>query len=473
MRALEPGAVVAGYRIERRIGAGGMGSVYLARHPRLPRQDALKILSDGADAEFRARFLREAELAGRLDHPNIVSIYDCGDAGDMLWIAMQFVNGCDAAQLVRQQGGLPAERAVAIITGAARGLDAAHRAGLLHRDVKPANILIEPGTDADRVLVTDFGIARAITESVALTAVGRVLATLAFAAPEQIGGGRLDERTDVYALGGTLHQLLTGTVPFPRETAAAVMHAHLTAPRPAPSTVVPGIPKALDSVVARAMSYEPEDRYRSCGELAEAAVAALHGHASAPPRRRRPRLLIAIAATVAVIAAATIVTITRMTGSGGPAPGPTTSAGSPWHAFGFMVDAFPALLPATPAARGYQGLRCTASDDRDRAVPLDDVLDQPVLVCSTGSVSLWLTCAADRSAMRGLEPTGNPQDGESWSRASGTGQAQWKTFDSDGSPKGQLDIRFDGAARNFCTMRFTGAKSGRELYDQWWPDAPI
>ncbi|MFF2552149.1 serine/threonine-protein kinase [Nocardia sp. NPDC058058] len=474
MRTLAAGTLVAGYRIERRIGAGGMGSVYLAQHPRLQRRDALKILSHGADAEFRARFLRESELAGQLDHPNIVSIYDRGDTGDLLWIAMQFVDGYDAAQLLKQHpGGLPAERAVAIVASAARGLDAAHRAGLLHRDVKPANILIEPGENADRVLVTDFGIARVLTESDALTAVGTVLATLAFAAPEQIGGGRLDERTDVYALGGTLYQLLTGTVPFPRETAAAVMHAHLTASRPAPSGITPGLPIALDSVVARAMSTDPRDRYRSCGELAEAAAAALHGQRSVSPRRRRARILIA-AATAAVIAVAVaVVALIRGADSGPTGPAPTPLAGSPWRAFGFIVDAFPELLPPTPASRGYQDLRCKAADDKSNAVPIDDVLEVPTLVCSSGDVSLWVTCASDRSVRPALEITDKSQGSDSWSRGSGTGKAEWKTFDSDGKPRGQLNIRFDAAARNYCGMRITGANSGRELYDQWWPSAPI
>ncbi|MRH89060.1 protein kinase [Nocardia sp. SYP-A9097] len=486
MRTFGPGAVVAGYRIERRIGTGGMGSVYLAQHPRLPRKDALKILTPGADAEFRARFLREAELAGRLDHPNIVTIYDCGSDAEMLWIAMQFVDGYDAAQLLKQHArGLPAERAVAIVSGAARGLDAAHRAGLLHRDVKPANILIEPGTaaGADRALVTDFGIARTTTESTGPTAVGKVLATLAFAAPEQISGGVLDERTDVYALGGTLYQLLTGAAPFPRETAAAVMHAHLTAPRPVPSAIDPSLPPALDSVVARAMSQHPGDRYAGCGELAAAAVAALHEEPSGPGRRPRAPgttggrrgavLLAAVAGLAAVVAVAVMVTRTTDSGPGAPdAPSTSAAAGSPWQAFGVIVDAFPTLLPATPSGRGYQDLRCTASDDKSKAVPIAEVLDLPVLVCSNGDTTLWATCNSDHSTMPAVEITDKSQGNEAWSRASGTGTAEWKTFDSDGKPRGQLNIRFD-AARGFCKLRITGANSGRELYDQWWPTAPI
>lgn len=475
MRALGPGAMVAGYRIERRIGAGGMGSVYLAQHPRLPRKDALKILTRGADAEFRARFLREAELAGRLDHPNVVSIYDCGSDGEMLWIAMQFVAGCDAGELVKQHsGGLPADRAVAIAGGAARGLDAAHRAGLLHRDVKPANILIEPGVSGqDRVLVTDFGIARATTETIALTAAGKVLATLAFAAPEQISGDRLDERTDVYALGGTLYQLLTGAVPFPRETAAAVMHAHLTAPRPRPSAIA-AVPRGLDVVVARAMATNPADRYRSCGELVAAANAALHEQL--PPLRPRRRLLVGIIAAVAVTAltATTWIAARERPASTAPPTGaPSTSQpAAAWGTFGVVADTFRELLPATPSSRGYQGIRCTPTDIGNTPVALDVALDQPRLTCSGAGTTLWATCNTNRSAMPAAAITGETQGNETWSRPSGTGRATWLTFDSDGRPRGQMDLQFDGA-RAFCKLRVAGANSGRELFEQWLPTAPI
>ncbi|WP_067544396.1 serine/threonine-protein kinase [Nocardia crassostreae] len=495
MRILGPGALVAGYRIERRLGTGGSGSVYLARHPRLPRHDALKVLSRAADDEFRMRFLREAELAGRLDHPNIVSIYDCGDDGELLWIAMQFVDGYDAAQLLRQQpGGLPAERAVTIVTDAARGLDQAHRAGLLHRDVKPANLLIEPGgAGPDRVLVADFGIARATTESAALTAAGKVLATLAYAAPEQIGGGHLDQRTDVYALGGTLYQLLTGAAPFPRETAAAVMHAHLAAPRPRPSAAVARLPRGFDTVIARAMAVNPEERYRSCGELAEAASAALRGELAGPraeprsglrtlalprptpaPRRRRIAVLIVTVATVAALIAGFL--LTRPDGSPrNTADDPVTTTNtpeSPWGAYGFIVETFPELLPATPSGRGHHNYRCSASDNSNNAVAMDTALEQPVLVCAADDEAIWVTCNTDRSPMPALEHSNTTEGGETWSRATGTGQLSWMTFDSHSGKRGRLDIRFDGA-REFCKLRVTGADSGRALFDQWWPTAPV
>ncbi len=282
--ALEPGSYFAGYRIERLLGQGGMGAVYLAKHPRLPRRDALKILdvSLGSDSGFRARFEREAEIAASLDHPNIVSIYDRGIEGERAWISMQFVDGSDAAKLVKQgPSALPPRRAVDIVAQAARGLDYAHRKGLLHRDIKPANLLLAAGEggddEHDRVLVADFGIARTLDDTAALTSTGSFLATIAYAAPELIEGTHIDHRVDVYALGCTLYEMLTGSVPFVRETPVAVMHAHLTAPPPRPSQHNPALPSALDAVIARAMAKSPVQRYNSCRELAAEALAAFTG----------------------------------------------------------------------------------------------------------------------------------------------------------------------------------------------------
>ncbi|MBB5160790.1 serine/threonine-protein kinase [Mycobacterium sp. AZCC_0083] len=276
---MSPGSVFAGYRIERRLGVGGMGTVYAARHPRLPRRVALKVLGEhlGSDPEFRARFEREAELAARVDHPNVVSVYDRGVEGDQLWIAMQYVDGVDVHQLIKRGPSvLTPGRAVFILTEAAKGLDSAHRRGLLHRDVKPANILVaEDPDEGDHVLVTDFGIARALEETSALTNAGSVPATLPFASPEQIAGRELDARSDIYSLGCTLYVMLTGSFPFPRDSQIAVMHAHLTDPPPQITLENPSLPTEMDDVIARAMAKDPEHRYRSCRELAAAAQAAL------------------------------------------------------------------------------------------------------------------------------------------------------------------------------------------------------
>ncbi|WP_316576348.1 serine/threonine-protein kinase [Nocardia canadensis] len=348
-----PGASLAGYRIERRLGGGGMGAVYLARHPRLPRRDALKVLDARLAVEptFRARFEREADLAARLRHPNVVQIFDRGVDGDRLWIAMQFVDGLDAAQLLRHGLAiLTPERAVRIVAEAAKGLDYAHRQGLLHRDIKPANLLIARTDDgADEVLVTDFGIARSMGETTSLTSAGSVLGTLAYAAPEQLEGEPLDVRTDVYALGGTLYELLTGFVPFQRDSPAAMISAHLIEAPPRPSAGNPALPPAMDAVIARAMAKNPRDRFASCGELADAAVAALAGtmpdtalsaqtlvsrSAELPgpadrPRSRTRSILVGVGAAAAVAGLTAIAVLTAkdfVSPGNSNAPGPAQAA---------------------------------------------------------------------------------------------------------------------------------------------------
>ncbi|MDF0532624.1 protein kinase [Tsukamurella sp. 8F] len=273
---LAPGTVIGGYRIERRLGSGGMGSVYLAQHPELPRHDALKVLGAGyeADDAFRKRFLREAELAARLDHDNIVTIYNRGRADDRLWIAMQYVEGDDCSVLLKKSPtGLPVDTAVHIVSQIARGLDYAHKAGLLHRDIKPANILVS-GADDDgepgRVLLTDFGVAKGGDDSSQLTVVGTVLATLAYASPEQLCGEPLDPRSDQYSLAATFFHLVAGKVPYAGGTTDAVIDAHFNAPPPRLSAIRQGISPAVDSVVARGLAKTPAERFGSCREFAAA-----------------------------------------------------------------------------------------------------------------------------------------------------------------------------------------------------------
>ncbi|MFI5714780.1 serine/threonine-protein kinase [Nocardia sp. NPDC051750] len=290
---LQPGESFAGYRIVRRIGAGGMGVVYLAEHPRLPRQDVLKLLPADhlTDPQFRARFDREADLAARLRHPNIVTVHDRGVSDGQPWIAMEYVPGTDAAALAGS-ADLGPRRAAHIIDDAARGLDHAHRHGMLHRDVKPGNILVTADPDrefGERALLTDFGIARLALGGTDLTRTGDVIATVAYAAPEQFTGGPVDHRADVYALGCTLFVLLTGEKPFAMDSAAAVISAHLYTPPPAASQRVPSLPPAIDEVLSRALAKEPGERYDSCRAFSEAAFRALDtvafpaGDTVAPP----------------------------------------------------------------------------------------------------------------------------------------------------------------------------------------------
>lgn len=280
---LQPGTVFAGYRIDRVLGHGGMGTVYVAAHPRLPRLDVLKLLNSSysADPNFRARFEREADLAGSLDHRNIVSVYDRGAENGQLWIAMRYVRGYDAASLIRScPGGVDPAFAVHIISEIAVALDHAHRRGMVHRDVKPGNILIESDDDGSTgsIMLTDFGIARAVDDAMHLTDTGLTVASVPYASPEQLHGYELDGRADQYALACTFVELLTGAQPFPRDNRLAAMSAHLHDAPPSVHERVAGLPVELDAVVAHAMSKDPERRFRTCTEFAYAAAIALGLH---------------------------------------------------------------------------------------------------------------------------------------------------------------------------------------------------
>ncbi|MET9328338.1 serine/threonine-protein kinase [Tsukamurella sp. NPDC003166] len=280
--ALEPGAEFAGYVIERLLGAGGMGEVYVARHPRLPRSDALKVLLPqfAADPAFRARFEREADLAAGLVHPAIVRVYDRGEFDGHLWIAMELVDGEDLAHLVRSRGSLDATLTARVVTEAAAALDAANSTGLVHRDVKPANILM---STTGRVLLSDFGIARMGAESSDLTGTGVTVGTLNYASPEQLRGLPLDGRSDQYSLGCTAFQLLNGSAPYASTNAATVMAGHLGEPLPSVRTLRPGLPAAVDAALARATAKSPADRYPSSGAFAaDLAEALSHADESAP-----------------------------------------------------------------------------------------------------------------------------------------------------------------------------------------------
>ncbi|GAB2725820.1 serine/threonine-protein kinase [Nocardia thraciensis] len=281
---LANGDVFAGYVIERQLGRGGMGSVYLARHPRLPRMTALKLLNREmvSDEEIRARFEREADLVAQLDHPKIVTVYDRGLEDGQLWISMQYIDGIDAASVDPQR--LPPERAVQIIAEVAEALDYAHGNGVLHRDVKPANMLLAKATGGkgERVYLTDFGIARLRDDGGHLTQTGTFTATLTYASPEQLTGASLDGRSDQYSLACSLFWLFTGTGPFTAASPAAVIRGHLQGPPPALSSVRQGLPGALDAVLLQAMAKRSDDRFATCADFAAAARRAFAAP-SAPP----------------------------------------------------------------------------------------------------------------------------------------------------------------------------------------------
>lgn len=307
---LQSGDVFAGYTIQQLIGEGGMGTVYRARDPDLPRSVALKLLHRDLTANdyIRSRFELEAAHAARLEHPNIVTVYRRGRVNEQLWIAMQFIDSTDASELVRDGPLQPAD-AVHIVTETAKALDHAHAAGVLHRDVKPANILLErsgPGRPG-RVLLADFGIAKALAETAQMTQTGMMVASLQYASPEQFDNIELDARADVYSLGCTLFHLLTGQLPYPGTTMPQLWAGHVKAPIPKPSELRPGLPAALDAVMARAMAKERGDRYPSCGEFAGVARAALHSRSSPPPtivdadqQDRRPPHVVDAEATTTV-----------------------------------------------------------------------------------------------------------------------------------------------------------------------------
>ncbi len=273
------GAVLAGYRVESLLGRGGMSVVYLAEHVSLGRKVALKVLASplAYDPSFRERFMRESQRAAGLDHPNVIPIYDAGeidggDADGLLYIAMRYVDGPDLRSLLRRDGRLGVGRTLYMLEQVASALDAAHDNQLIHRDVKPSNILIaEP---SEHVYLTDFGVAKQTTAP-DLTRTGIFVGTIEYAAPEQIEGLTLDRRTDVYALGCVLYECLAGRPPFERDAEVAVMHAHLTSPPPRLTEVRPDLPKELDRVIARAMAKSRDERFATAPELVDAVHAIL------------------------------------------------------------------------------------------------------------------------------------------------------------------------------------------------------
>jgi serine/threonine-protein kinase len=291
MAGLRAGSRVAGYRLEAQVGAGGMAVVFRARDERLGRLVALKVLAPGlaADPAFRRRFIAESRAAAAVDDPYIIPIYEAGEADGALFIAMRLVRGGDLRLLLDREGALAPGRAVGFISPVASALDAAHGAGLVHRDVKPANILVDAHQDRpDHVYLSDFGVSKGAISSVSLTGAGHFLGTPDYSAPEQIQGLAVDGRTDQYALACVAYQLLTGARPFERDQGMAVLFAHLSEPPPSLGSRRPGLPGAADRVLARALAKAPEKRYGSCAEFADALREALgltpynsHGLASA------------------------------------------------------------------------------------------------------------------------------------------------------------------------------------------------
>jgi serine/threonine protein kinase len=286
---LAPGEQLAGYQIQERIGHGGMAVVYRALDLRLGRLVALKVLAPhlGEDEAFRQRFMRESRAAAGVDHPHIIPVFEAGEAAGVLFIAMRYVGHGDVRKLIESEGSLTPERTARIAGQVASALDAAHAHGLVHRDVKPANILLgeASGSDTDHVYLSDFGLSKHSLTPSTLTSTGQFLGTLDYVSPEQIQGQPVDGRADQYALACAVVEMLTGAPPFSRGDSMALMWAQLEAEPPRLTDRRPDLPRAVDEVIAAAMSKSPDGRYASCREFASALAGACqqHRHRPGPP----------------------------------------------------------------------------------------------------------------------------------------------------------------------------------------------
>jgi DNA-binding beta-propeller fold protein YncE len=349
-RELLVGEEFAGHLIEAEIGRGGMGVVYRVRHIALDRERALKAIVPAlsADPKFRRRFERESRLAASIEHPNVIPIHHAGEEEGLLYLAMRFVEGRDLRAAIDEHGRVEPDRVARIVGAVAAALDAAHARGLVHRDVKPANILIEERGDSDHVFLTDFGISRVSGAGGTVTSTGEFLGSVDYVAPEQIEGGEVDGRADVYSLGCVTYHALTGEPPFPRENDLARLFAHPNAERPRVTDAAAQLPSAIDAVIARAIAVAPEDRYESAGAFAAELGRALGSAAALPPEpsvgrapaskaatrpspaRARRRLPLWIAAAALATAAAVVAFIALGSdddgGSGASGPQPALAA---------------------------------------------------------------------------------------------------------------------------------------------------
>jgi DNA-binding beta-propeller fold protein YncE/tRNA A-37 threonylcarbamoyl transferase component Bud32 len=387
------GSQIAGYRLEEQIGRGGMAVVFRAYDARLDRHVALKILSPrlALDDAFRHRFIRESRAAAAVDHPNIIPVFDAGETSGVLFIAMRFVHGRDLRTLLDRTGPLPPARASDIITQVASALDAAHARGLVHRDVKPANMLLDEdagGERRDHVYLSDFGLTKHSLSDTGITSQGQVLGTLDYIAPEQIEGRAVDGRTDLYALACGAFELLSGAPPFKRSGGLAVVWAQLSEPPPPLTVRRPELPPAVDDVLARAMAKAPADRFARCGEFAAALRGALDLGSGESGR----------SAELPVPSPATRVAIMREGIPSGPA-GDLPWAGEAAPAEAAVSVGRAASDPAAPAG-GVQSIQ-NAGRPRDAAPAAESVVQEHV-VSADDVTPPWGT-----PSVGGAPPTGS------------------------------------------------------------------
>jgi serine/threonine-protein kinase len=374
----------------------------------LDRTVALKVVSPelAEDPKFRDRFVRESRLAASLEHPSIVPIHDAGEADGVLYLAMRLVQGTDLKSLIAEAGGLDPGRTVRLLEQAAGALDAAHAAGLVHRDVKPGNVLVaSPGTPGEHAYLSDFGLTKRMTSDSGLTGTGQFVGTLDYAAPEQFEGKQLDGRADVYSLGCVLYECLTGDIPFRRDNQAALVYAHLMAEPPKVTETKPDLPEAIDAVVARGMAKRPEERYETAGALVADAREALDVSATgrsgasatvAPPsgpgvaRPRFPGAWVVVAAVVGVALVVGAVLLSR----GGGTPTKQASTGSP---------SAPAVVSAVDRLVRYDPVS-------QRIMTSIPVGESPGGV-TVGAGSVWITNTSDGTVYR-IDPVSNKVTGK-------------------------------------------------------------
>jgi predicted Ser/Thr protein kinase len=332
------GTEVAGYRIESVLGQGGMGTVYVAEQSLPTRKVVLKLLRPelSTDDGFRRRFIHESEAAASTEHPNIVPIYSAGEAEGILYIAMRFVEGEDLRELMAREGPVPPERAVEIVSQVASALNAAHARGLVHRDVKPSNVLLDRQGNA---YLSDFGLIKRSQVDSGLTETGQFMGSIDYCAPEQIRGDQIDGRADVYSLGCVLFEAVAGRPPFRRDTEVATLYAHLEQEPPSLSSVAPASNAELDVVVAKALAKAPPERYETAGAFARDARQAAgvsSGERAVVPARHRRRL--GWIAGLAVAAVAGVIAVAVLVSSGDSADEPSVAAAPPVRPTAVMLD---------------------------------------------------------------------------------------------------------------------------------------
>jgi YVTN family beta-propeller protein len=420
---LGPGTTVSGYRVETLIGRGGMGAVYRAEEEGLGRKVALKVIAPelAQDERFRERFLRESRIAASLDHPHVIPIYQAGEDDGLLFLAMRYVEGTDFARVVAEEGALEPRRALELLSQVAEALDAAHEKGLVHRDVKPSNVLIAESAGREHCYLGDFGLTKRTGSLSGVSVAGNIVGTLEYVAPEQITGDPLDERSDVYSLGCVLYECLTGQSPFPRATDVALLWAHVHEEPTPPSKARPELPRELDTVLARALAKEPGRRYRSAGELVAATRSALRLVDAPPPEAVKPaRRVLAGVAALALLVVVALAALLLTRNSGGLSSVSPNSVGVIDAASNELVAEVQAGVNPAGIALDQSGAWIANSDDgtishidraERRVVETLPVGDYPSDVAVSGG-ALWVALTeyrAGRSGSRSPIPYGRAQ----------------------------------------------------------------